>query len=214
MTTTCQAIYASARSFSPDRPKVIPDPYDILSRIRADQQALFTSIASETRDFYQTTATIASSGGSSARIVDLSSLVAQPVERILKVLLADGTEVSQVDMLDVEAEFAPRYFVRGRTLIEVSNDWSAVPGVLNVTLVYVYGMADLDPAGALTQLVSVPDTWADLLVLPLAIYLDPAQTDRLEKLLSAKQAAFVSYLRNYSGVESRRFNIPAKGDKK
>lgn len=214
MTTTCQAVYASARAFSPGKPKVIPDSYEILSRIRADQQELFTTIAGETRDLYQTTAALISTAGSSARVLDLSPLVAQPVERILKLVLADGREASQVDTLDVEAEFSPRYFVRGKTLIEVSNDWSAVSGAVNATLTYAYGMTDIDPTGALTQLVSVPDSWCDLLVLPLAMYLDPAQNDRLEKLLLTKQTAFLSYLRNYSGVESRRFNIPAKGDKK
>lgn len=221
MTTTCQTIVDRAKSASPLNTVLASDRAEMLSRIRADQQELFTVLAGRSRDRFQTTAALTSSSGSSAREFNLASITAQPVERVLKLTLQDGREANQVDVLDVDAELAPRYFVRGQKLIEVSNDWATVAGVVTATLVYVYGMADIDPAGALTQVVTVPDQWIDLLVLPLAMYLfqkDPGRDDaeygRLAAMLGAfdtrtgRRGAFLDYLENYGGVESKRFLQP------
>lgn len=185
MTTTCQTIVDRAKATSPLNTPLTADRSEMLSRVRADQQELFTRLAGRTRDRFQTTAAIASSSGAQGRIFTLSELTLR-VERVLKITLGDGREINQVDVLDPDAELAPRYYVRGQTLIEVSNDWSTTTGIVNATLIYVYGMTDVDPAGALTQLVSVPDEWIDLLALPLAMYLfqkdpgrDPSEFDRL-----------------------------------
>lgn len=215
MTTSCQTIVDRAKAFSPLNPVLASDKTEMLSRIRADQQELFTLLAGITRDRFQTTASLTSTNGASGRVFDLSALPS-PVERVLKLVLVDGREANQVDILDTDAELSPRYFVRGQTLIEVANDWSVTGGAVTATLTYVYGMTDIDPAGALTQNVSVPDQWIDVLVLPLAMYLfskdpgrDPAEHERLAALFGDRQKAFVSYLEAFGGVESKRFILPA-----
>lgn len=158
-------------------------------------------------------------------MLNLAALIAPPVERVLKVTGSDGREFNQVDVLDVEAELAPRYFVRGQKLIEVGNDWATAAGVVTGTLVYVYGMTDIDPTGFLSQVITVPDQWVDLLVLPLAMYFfqkdpgrDEAEYARLAGMLgsfadrSGRRGAFLDYLENYGGVESRRFIQPSPPD--
>lgn len=226
MTTTCQTVVDRAKSASPLNAALASDRAEMLSRIRADQQELFTTIAGLTRDRFQTTASLSSTTGSSGRIFNLAA-VTPSVERVLKLTLGDGREANQVDVLDPDAELSPRYFVRAQTLIEVSNDWATVAGAVTASLVYVYGMTDIDPTGALTQLVSVPDQWIDLLVLPLAMYFfqkdpgrDEAEYARLAAMLgtyagrTGRRGAFLDYLENYGGVESRRFIQPSASDAK
>lgn len=214
MTTTCQTIYATARGFLPATPAVIPDVADVLSRIRADQRTLFAQVATETRDYFQASESLTSSAGASGRVLSLASL-SRPVERIIRVDLSDGREASQVDVQDVDAELPPRYLVRGLTLIEVSNDWNTASGApVSATITYAYGPTDLDPAGALTQAVSVPDEWVDLLVLPLTLYLaqrepTPQDVTGVQAMLAERRHAFLSYLKGYGGVESRRFDLPS-----
>lgn len=214
MTTTCQAIVDRAKSFNTLNAPLAADPAEMLSRIRADQQALFTENAGITRDRFQTAKSLTSTGGVAGRSFDLSTIT-PPIERVLTLTLADGRLVSQVDVQDTDAELTPRYIVRGQSLIEVSNDWGT-SGTVGATLVYVYGATAIDPAGNLTQLVSVPDEWSDLLVLPLAQYLfqkdpgrDPAEGARLDAMLAGRQKAFLDFLVNYGGVEVKRFIQPS-----
>lgn len=216
MTTTAQTIVTRAVSFSALNTPLASDRAEMLSRIRADQQAVFSSVASLTRDYFQTTASVTSTVAASGRTIDLSA-VTPPIERILQFVLSDGREVSQVDVLDTDAELAPRYTTRGQTLVEVSNDWSTTSSAaITGTLTYVYGATDIDPDGAYTQLVTVPDAWVDLLVLPLALYLfqkdpgrDAAEGDRLAAKLDSRQQEFVAFLSNYGGIASRRFDVPS-----
>jgi hypothetical protein len=214
VTTTCQSIVDRAKSFNTLNTPLASDPIEMLSRIRADQQALFTGVAGETRDRFQTTKALTSSSGSSERSFALAALT-PPIERVLMLTLGDGREASQVDVQDVEAELVPRYIVRGQTLVEVKNDWG-LAGIVSATLVYVYGATAIDINGVLTQQVSVPDEWTDLLVLPLAQYLfqkdpgrDPAEGVRIDALLRARQESFLDYLTNYGGVEVKRFVQPS-----
>lgn len=214
MSTSCQQIYVRAKQSTPANADIVSYPPEILARIEAEQQALFASVAGVTRDRFQTTASITSSSGSSARTLDLSTLTA-PVERLLTVTLSDGRIARQVDVIDVAAELSPRYLVRGQTLVEVSNDWSTTTGTVSATIVYVYGPTTIDPSGAYTQTVSVPDAWADLLVLPLQIYFanqrpatSPTEIAELQGRLKDRQGAFVDYLTNYGGIRSKRFDIP------
>lgn len=224
MTTTCQTIVTRATAASPLNPVLATDRAEMLSRIQADQQELFTDLAGLTRDRFQTAASVTSTGGSSARVIDVSSLTL-PLERVLKLTLQDGRDANQVDVLDLEAELSPRYLVRGQTFIEVANDWATVAGPVTATLVYVYGMTAIDPTGQLTQAVSVPDDWIDLLVLPLAMWFfqkdpgrDEAEYARLAGMLgdfdarTGRRGAFLAYLENYGGVESRRFIQPSATD--
>lgn len=220
MSTTCQTVVTRATAMSAMNAALADDRAEMLSRIRADQQALFTGVAGLTRDRFKRSVPVTSSSGSGGRTISLTGLsdaATYPVERVLKLTLASGAEVSQVDELDTDAELAPRYFVRGTTLVEVGNDWNTVnAAVVGGTLVYVYGPADIDPTGDYTQVVTVPDQWLDLLVLPLAMYLhqkdagrDPAEYERLRSMHEAREAAFLSYLGNYGGTEAKRFDLPA-----
>jgi hypothetical protein len=216
MTTSCQQIVDGARKFNTLNVPLTSDNREMLTRIIADQQDVFTNVAGMTRDRFQTQAALTSSAAMSGRSFDLS-VITPPIERALTLFLADGREVNQVDVLDIDAELKPRYIVRGQTIVEVLNDWNTASGAaVNATLTYVYGPTVIDPAGLLTQLVSVPDQWIDLLVLPLALYLhqkdpqrDPTEADRLEKMLSKRQDAFVMYLTNFGGVVVKRFDLPS-----
>jgi hypothetical protein len=126
-----------------------------------------------------------------------------------------------VDIQDLEAELAPRYYVLGNTIYEVSNDWSAASAAVSGTLTYVRQPATLSVTGDLTQTLTLPDEFTDMLELRLAHYLahkdvgrDPAELERLEKMIAAQDENFVSHVAEFAGVESRRFNIPTRGDKK
>lgn len=214
MTTTAQQIYVRAKQSTPANADIVSIPHEILARIEADQQALFASIAGITRDRFQTSAAATSSSAASGRVIDLSAL-ALPVERLLVVTLNDGRIARQVDVIDVDAELSPRYLIRGQSLIEVSNDWSTSAGTVGATLVYVYGPTTITPNSDYTQLVSLPDPWCDLLVLPLQMYFasqrpptSPTEMDQLQQRLDKRTTAFVNYLTNYGGIRSNRFDIP------
>src|SRR4051812_9810004 len=125
MTTTAQQIVDRAKAMSTLNTPLTADRAVMLSRIRADQQALFTLVSSVTRDYFQTTADLTSSIAVSGRVLTLSGLTL-PVERVIRVDLSDGREANQVDVQDLDAELSPRYVVRGQTLVEVSNDWNTV----------------------------------------------------------------------------------------
>lgn len=225
MSTSCQQLYVRAKQMSPANADLLPTPGDILARIEADQQALFATIAGDARDWFQTAQTLASTSGTSGRIFDLSVLASRPVERILQLLLADGREARQVDVLDLDAELAPRYVLRGQQLIEVGNDWSSAGGSIAATLLYVYGPIALDVSATaqLGQLIGIPDEWSDLLVLPLAMYLynlredadkTPQELASLQQQRGERMQAYSRYLTNYGGVKSFRFDIPVPQDKK
>lgn len=186
----------------------------MLSRIRADQQELFTNVAELARDRFQKSESITSGAGASGRVFALAG-TSLPLERVLKLVLNDGREAHEVDILDLDAELSPRYYVQGTSLIEVGNDWSAAAGSVAAVLTYAYGMLDIDPTQGTTQLVSVPDQWIDLLVLPLGMYLhqkdpgrDPDDYTKLSTQLDGRQQAFTNYLTNYGGLAATRFNIP------
>jgi hypothetical protein len=214
VSTTCTDVIARAGSFNALNGALTGDSVEMLSRIRADQQQIFTAIAGKTRDRFKTTSPLNSSVGSSGRTFGLSG-VTPPIERILKLTLADGREACQVDELDTDAELPPRYYVRGTTLYEVSNDWSAASGAVTATLLYVYGATAITLAGGLAQVVSIPDEWTDVLVIPLAAYLhtkdpgrDPSEFEKLADMLDEAQQGFVNYLTAYGGITSTRFSIP------
>jgi hypothetical protein len=216
VTTTCQFIIDRARSANPLNGPLTADSTDMMTQIRSIQQRAFTAVAGLTRDRFKATASVSSTNGSSARTAQLSSIT-PPIERVLQVKLAgSGEEVHQVDELDVEAELAPRYFVRGTQLVEVGNDWSAAAGAVALTLLYVYGPTAITVTASPPAVdVSVPDEWIDILVKPLAMYLhmrdpgrDPVEYERLEREYAAAWQGFLEYLTNYGGNEARRFALP------
>jgi len=213
MSTTCQDVITRAQSFNALNQSLTSDPVEMLSRIKADQQRIFTGVASLTRDRFKTTAALTSSTGASGRSFDLSAVVPS-IERVLLATLGDGRLLNAVPQEDTDAELSPRYYALGQTLVEVGSDWGTT-GVKNATLVYVYGATAISPTGSLTQAVTIPDEFIDVLVLPLAGYLnlkdpgrDPTEYDRLANLLDAAQQALVGYLTSYSGPVIERFVLP------
>lgn len=215
MSTTCSDIVARAQAFSPSlNAPLASDSSVMLSRIRADQSSLYAKVADVNRNYFATTATITSSLGSTNRVFDVSGLT-PPVERVLKLVLADGREVSEVDPLDTDAELSPRFTVQGQTLREVGGDWGNAGSAISATLTYVQAPTPIDPTGTLGQAVSLADRWTDLLVLPLAMYLaqsdvgrDPAEIARLQSLADARLATFLDHVAHQGGVMARRFVYP------
>lgn len=222
MTTTLQQIqdravaYSSANGLS----SLVADTAEIINRIAGFERDVYDLATRENRFFFAVSAAIASTGGPSGRSIALSGL-SIPCGRILKFVLNDGRTVDQVDIQDLEAELAPRYYVLGTTIYEVSNDWSSSAGAVNGTLTYVRQPSPLSATGDLTQTVTLPDEFIDMLEMRLAEYLahkdvgrDPLELQRLEKMIANQDENFVSHVTEYAGVESRRFNIPTRGDKK
>lgn len=220
MTTTCQQLYVRAKNSSPANAALLPTPADVLARIDSDQQSIFANLSTEQRDRFQTTIGIGSTIAPSLRVFDLSGLTPN-VQRVLLLVLSDGRIVNQVDVLDPDAELAPRYIVRGQTLVEVSNDWLVGGSGVSATLTYVYGPTTISPAGDFTQVISIPDAFADLLVFPLRMWMyylrapsdrDPTEYAMLTQGLKDMRASFVSYLQNFGGIESQRFILPTPAD--
>lgn len=220
MTTTCQQIVDRAKAASTLNKPLVVDRVEMLTRILADQQAVFTDTSTVSRDFFKlqepVTATLAPSLG--GRMVDLETALSRPLDRVLKITQAPhtSTELNLVDESDFDAEYAPRYFMRGTIVRELpGGEWGA--GVADTTLyvLYTYGPTAIDPAGDLTQLVSIPDTWVDLLALPLAAYLvnkDPgrpdAEYDRLKGEADAIKARWLTFVRKRGGDKVSRFDYP------
>lgn len=222
MTTTLQQLQDRAVAFSSANglSSLVSDRSEIINRIAGFERDVYDLATRENRYFFALSAAVSSTNASSARSIPLASLTI-PCGRILKFVLNDGRTVDQVDIQDLEAELAPRYYVLGTTMYEVSNDWSASPGVVSGILTYVRQPATLSTAGDLTQTLSLPDEFADMIELRLAEYLahkdvgrDPLELERLEKMINDQDENFVSHVGQFAGVESRRFNIPTKGDKK
>lgn len=220
MTTTCQQIYVRAKNSSPANAALLPTPADILARIDAEQQKIFANLSTEQRDRFQTTASVTSTAGASQRVFDLSGIT-PGVQRVLQLQLSDTRIVNQVDVLDPDAELSPRYIVRGQTLVEVSNDWLIGGAAVVATLTYVYGPTTILPNADFTQVVSIPDAFSDLLVIPLRMDLyymrdpkdrAPDEYAMMSQALKDTRAAFVSALENFGGIESRRFILPQPSD--
>jgi hypothetical protein len=222
MTTTLQQIQDRAVAFSSANglSSLVSDRAEIINRIAGFERDVYDLAARENRYFFAVSAGVSSTNGSSGRTIALSSLTAL-CGRILKFVLNDGRTVDQVDVQDLNAELAPRYYVLGTTIYEVSNDWSPNTGVVSGTLTYVRLPSSLSVTGDLTQTVTLPDDFCDMLEVRLAYYLahkdvgrDPAELERLAKMIAEQDENFISHITEFAGVESQRFNIPARGDKK
>lgn len=214
MTTTCQQIIDRAKQFSPLNPSLATDPVELLTRIQQMQQRVFTAIASLRRPPFTQLQTLTSSSASSDRTIDLTTTT-KPVERLLVVKLASGVEVVPVSEFDIYAQLAPRYIVRGKQLVEVSNDWSATSGAASLNVLYAYGATTITPTGSTSQPVSIPDEWVDLLIKPLAMYFhtkdpgrDPQEYANLQGEYTETWGGFLAYTGNYSGDVTRRDVLP------
>lgn len=215
MATTAQDVINRAKAFNPLNTSLTADTVELLTRIQQIQQRVFTSVAKLNSPRLSVSVSANSTNAASARVVDLSAL-AQRVERLIRVGLGSTTEILPVSEIDTASQLAPRYFIRGQSLIEVGSDWSASSGVVSVTLLYAYGATAITPTGATSQAVSVPDEFADVLILPLARYLhqkdpgrDSGESERLAGDYKEAWGMFMLYLTNYDGDRDRSQLLPA-----
>ena len=222
VSTTIQTIQTRAVAWSSANglQSLVSDNAEIINRVAADERQLFDLAAGTNSYYFATTSAVTSSSGSSARTITTTGLT-PPVGRILRFVLNSGTEVSQVDVRDTDAELAPRYYMLGTTLTEVSNDWSATTGTVAGTLTYVKRPTVLDTTGALTQTVTLPDEFVDILELKLAHYLahkdygrEQPEVKRLEEMIARREQDFLNFITSFGGVEARRVTIPPTGFKR
>ena len=185
--------------------------------MNAAQQRLFTRVAHENRYFYVQATTLPSTNAASARTADLASFTDPLVERLLLAKLPSGAELSQVDIQDLEAELAPRFYPLGSKMVEVGNEWGA-SGVVTLSVWFAYRPKELDITGDLTQLVTVPDRFADWLELDFAAYMaskdfgraaaSPQEVASLQAEQEVVIEALLVHLDQFAGPSSRRFVLP------
>ncbi|HJQ96767.1 MAG TPA: hypothetical protein VJ826_00560 [Candidatus Polarisedimenticolaceae bacterium] len=170
-------------------------------------------VAAQDNRFFVHTASLTSTSGSSGRTVDLTTAT-PAIERLLRVQLPGGVWLSIVDFEDPDAEIAPRGYVLGQTLTEYLSEWGA-SGTVTFSIDYGVKPATLDPTAALSQTVTLPDEYTDLLVLRLANYLatkdvgrDPAEAQTLDTLYQSRLQDVTASLFHFPGVVRRRFLAP------
>lgn len=216
MATTVQDVIDRAVALSVANQGLATNPPDLIYRINQYQRRAFTEFTDVNRYAFQTSASVVSSAGNGNRVATLSTLTAK-VERVLKVTLPSGVEVSQVDLQDVTAELAPRYYPRGETLVEVGTDWNtAAPTAVTLTVAYCSRPDDLNTIGATNQLVSIPDGYCDILVYELAAYFafsdvgrDPGEAQALMAQRNAAMANWITQGGHYAGVPAYQLAIPS-----
>lgn len=217
MTTTALQIVDRAiqRNTANRLSSLTDDNAEMLHVVNSAQSALRSLLVGENRTFYQQQASVTSTAASTKRVADLSA-VTPPVYRVLRVELADGTEVAPVDLQDPDAELAPRYYPKGRTLVEVGSDWNeSSSAAQTLTVYYVAGVTALSTSGALGQTVSIEDEWAWLLDNRLARYLaakdvgrDPAEVEDLDAEYARGSTDYLAWVDTYAGRQADRFLIP------
>jgi hypothetical protein len=215
MTVTASDVIARATGYSVSSDSSLTaSSGEMLAKINAIQNAVFSRVASASKYFYALT-DVTSTSGSAERSVDLSSTVG--IERIIGIWATTNhfVPLSRVDWEDQNAELPPRYFLRGTKLVEVSNDWSDSTGTVMLTIAYAKQATQLDPTGSLTQAVTIPDAHADVLSLGLAAYLaakdvgrPEGEADRLQGEFEQRLAVVIASLDHYGGTARRRFLSP------
>lgn len=214
MSTAISDILSRAIGYSVqnNNPDLTSSTAEMISVVAGFERDIYRLAAQDNR-FFVHTASLTSTNGSSGRTVDLSS--ATPgIERLLRVQDASGVWLSIVDFEDVDAEIAPRGYVLGQTLTEVLSEWGA-SGTVTFSIDYGVKPATLDPTAALSQTVTLPDEYTDLLVLRLASYLatkdvgrDPAEAQTLDTLYQGRLEDVTSSLFHFPGAIRRRFLAP------
>jgi hypothetical protein len=187
------------------------DTSEIIFQVGQFEQDIYAHAAKSGRYFYSTEP-ISSSNNSANRT--LTSASPTRIERLIRVLLPDGTPARRVDHEDTAAERAPRYYVLGTTIHEVGSDWGS-SGILAMTIGFAQSPALLSPTGALTQNVSLLDKGADVLAIRLAEYFarkdtgrDPKEVDDLKARGDERLATLLDSLAHFGGNASRRFVSP------
>lgn len=205
---------AIGRSISNNDPGMTGNSSLMIAEVAAYERDIFRVAARESRFFY-TEASVTSTDAPSARSIALSAIT-PPIERIVRVLLPTGVPLKQVDYEDQGAELAPRYYVFRTTLYEVGSEWGA-SGPVTMTVGYAESPAVLDVAGSLSQTVTLPDEYTDLLDLRLAQYLavkdtgrDPTEAQALGAEYGARLSDVIDGLDHFGGSVRRRFISPAE----
>lgn len=226
MSTTVQQIIDYGVALSVANQGLATNTPDLIRRINQYQRARWTAFTQENRYYYQTTATVTSTAANGNRVADCSGLTLL-VERMLIVKLASGTEVREVDLQNINAELAPRYYPSGQTLIEVGTDWDiTTANPVTLTVSYCWRPADLDPLGATTQLVSVPDGYVSCLGDELGAYFalsdfgrstqDPTEVPALMASADDTAAKWLTSAGHFAGRSAYTWKhvTPTSADKK
>lgn len=226
MSTSCADIVTRAIGLSVANNGVLDptqsaDVQDALVRISQAQARAFTRFSIANKTSFLTSAVVTSLAGNGNRTADLSAL-APRVQRIITLkLTTSGIDVALVDPNVPTAEMAPRYFTQGETLMEVSNDWdTASANAVSLTLLYSSRPPDLDVSavGTLTQSVSIPDRYTDILVYDLGAYLAEKDVGRemaeVTDLLTKRDeslAVWIDSATQFGGTQVYSFDIPSPG---
>lgn len=228
MTTTCSDLVTRALALNVANQGLLDtanatDVQTALVRINQAQARAFTRFTKRNKTGYLTSTTVASTTGNGNREIDMSfsafGATVPRIQRILKVSLANGTEVALVDPNVQTSELAPRYYNRGESLVEVSNDWDTQStGSVTLTVLVSTRPADLDTstAGLLTQAISVPDRYADVLTYDLGAYLaekdvgrDPTEAAAMYEKRDEWLDAWIESAVLFGGVPVYTFDVPA-----
>lgn len=222
MTTTCADVLTRAVALSVANQGLIDsnvtaDVQETLNRINQLQTNAFTRFTAKNKVGFLGSAVRTSTSGNGGRTIDLSGVTPR-LQRIVRVTLPSGVEVSLVDPNVPQAELAPRYYMQGETIVEVMNDWdTSTASAVSLTILASSRATDLDVSatGALSQLVSVPDRYTSILVYGLGAYLaekDVGREDEEVADLTAKSdAALDAWIESatlFGGVPVYSFEVP------
>lgn len=224
MTTTCQDIVTRAIGLSVANVGVLDptqsaDVQDALVRISQAQARAFTRFTDENKTAFLKSSVVTSTAGNGLRTVDLSTLSPR-VQRIISLKLAtSGIDVALVDPNVPTSEMAPRYITEGETLVEITNDWdTASANQVSLTLLYTTRPPDLDTSASatLSQAVSIPDRYTDILTYDLGAYLAQKDVGREDNEVTALEAkrdqsltAWIASATQFGGVPVYAFDVPA-----
>lgn len=173
MATTVQTILTRALDRYVENRGTSVQPSDpvVIWRVGQDERAIYRRVIQDNRYFTLERVTVNSTAGASAREIDTAALT-PPVGRTLRLeRQSDGAEIAFVDATNVNAELAPRALIDTKKVIEIGSDWSSASGAVAFTLMYLSLPVALNTAGALTQTVTLPDEWCELLDNRFAAYL-------------------------------------------
>lgn len=213
MATTVQDVVNRAKKMAVTNTsaELTNDSAEMIFQVQSFENELYQAAARAGRYFYSSS-TVASSAGAANRTVAIPATA----ERLVHVFLSGTPETlySRVDREDPDAELAPRFYVEGQTITEVSSDWGST-GSKSIVVGFAQAPAALTITGALTQTVSTPDRHADFLAIRLAEYLvrkdvgnDPSLIQSLKARGDERLGEILESLAHYPGVARRRFISP------
>lgn len=175
MSTTAQEIVDRAVNRSSLNDSTLLPPAQLLQYITTYERALYLRAARVNPDYFGTDANTAARG-SNTEYWDLAStpggvalLTRVEVAAITGSVIgvAVGTKVELVLHRLQEVAVPPRAYVRGRRITQIGTELGT-NGTNYVTILKVFYSPVPPPVTSLTQSVTTPDEWTELLVLPLA----------------------------------------------